>query len=286
MLQRSDTTTMRYRFLGITVDAVTSAQLLQHAARAINEGKRRLLFGNHNLHSLFLTGNDQRLRQFYNRCRIIHIDGMALLLLGRVLGAPLRREHRTTYLDWIEPFLKEIELNGWRLFIVGGTKDFASTLPRRLKEKFPYLRLVTHHGFISPDQHSALYREINRFEPHVLMVGMGMPRQEYFILGGLQHLNANVVFNCGAAFEYLAGEKYRPPRWAGQIGLEWLFRMISEPRRLAARYLLEPFRLLPNLMRAVVDPSLRSRAMSVHIGSPSSHVGKQVNAAVQKRAPL
>jgi N-acetylglucosaminyldiphosphoundecaprenol N-acetyl-beta-D-mannosaminyltransferase len=270
MQERQSTTTARYRFLGITVDAFTSNDLLSHAAQAIRDGKRGLLFGNHNLHSLYLSAKDERLRQFYDRCRVTHIDGMSLVLLGKLLGAPLEREHRTTYLDWIEPFLKEIELYGWRLFIVGGSKDFASTLPRRLKERFPYLQVATHHGFFSSENQSALYREINQFAPHVLMVGMGMPRQEYWILNALPSLNANVVFNCGAAFEYLAGEKYRPPRWAGQMGLEWLFRMVSEPRRLAGRYLLEPFRLLPQLARAIIDPSLRSRRVpSLSSGSPS-----------------
>jgi N-acetylglucosaminyldiphosphoundecaprenol N-acetyl-beta-D-mannosaminyltransferase len=261
MPQKHLISTERFRFLGITVDAVTSGGLLEHAARAIKANKRRLLFGNHNLHSLYLVKKDRRLRQFYDRCHLTHIDGMSLVLLGRALGAPLKRQHRTTYLDWIEPFLKEIELHGWRLFIVGGSEDFASTLPRRLKENFPYLQVRTHSGFFSREYDGDLYREINQFAPHVLMVGMGMPRQEYWIMDALSEVDANVVFNCGAAFEYLAGEKYRPPRWAGQIGLEWLFRMFSEPRRLATRYLIEPFRLLPHLARAIADPSLRSRRL-------------------------
>jgi N-acetylglucosaminyldiphosphoundecaprenol N-acetyl-beta-D-mannosaminyltransferase len=262
MLQANSVSSERYRFLGITVDAVTSDALVKCATDAINSNQRRLLFGNHNLHSLYLANKDQRLREFYTMCHLTHIDGMSLIALGRALGAPLERCHRTTYLDWIELFLKQAELRGWRIFVIGGTSDFSATLPRRLQQKFPNLQLRTHGGFFSPQENAGLYREIKEFAPHVVMVGMGMPRQEYWIMDALPHLDTNLIFNCGAAFEYLAGEKYRPPRWAGQLGIEWLFRMASEPRRLAARYLIEPFHLMPHLTRALFDSTLRSRRLT------------------------
>lgn len=269
MLHENNLPSERYRFLGITVDAVTSNQLVQSAAAAIKENRHQLLFGNHNLHSLYLASKDELLREFYNKCHLTHIDGMSLIALGKILGAPLERCHRTTYLDWIELFLKQAELQGWRLFIIGGTSDFATTLPRRLKEKFPGLQLRTNDGFFPAEKNADLYRQIEEFAPHVVMVGMGMPRQEYWIMDALPHLDVNLIFNCGAAFEYLAGEKYRPPRWAGRMGIEWLFRMASEPRRLAARYLIEPFHLLPHLTRALFDSTLRSQRLA-HALSPDT----------------
>jgi len=87
--------------------------------------------------------------------------------------------------------------------------------------------------------------QIREFQPQVLMVGMGMPRQEYWILDNLPDIAANVVLTAGACFDYLAGVIPTPPRWLGKIGLEWIFRLWHEPRRLWKRYLWEPWLLLP-----------------------------------------
>jgi N-acetylglucosaminyldiphosphoundecaprenol N-acetyl-beta-D-mannosaminyltransferase len=87
--------------------------------------------------------------------------------------------------------------------------------------------------------------EINRIRPQLLLIGMGMPRQEHWVYDNLEHLAANAIVLSGACFDYIAGAIPTPPRWMGQIGLEWLYRLATEPRRLWRRYLLEPWALLP-----------------------------------------
>lgn len=82
---------------------------------------------------------------------------------------------------------------------------------------------------------------INAYQPNVLMVGMGMPRQEHWILDNLESIHANTILTCGACIDYIAGVIPTPPRWMGRFGLEWLSRLLSEPKRLWRRYLLEPW---------------------------------------------
>ncbi len=93
-------------------------------------------------------------------------------------------------------------------------------------------------------QNAAVLDSIRAFEPDVLFVGMGMPRQEAWILQNRAALGRCVIFPVGAAFDYEAGAIPTPPRWTGRLGIEWMFRLAAEPRRLCRRYLLEPWSLL------------------------------------------
>jgi len=258
MHSQSQADAQRFAILGITIDAVTSQQLIAAAVKAVDGGERNLIFGNHNLHSLHLFQKDAALRDFYSRCHLTHIDGMSLIMLSRLFGFPVQRQHRTTYLDWIENFLATAEAKSWKVYVLGGTAESAGALPELLRKKYPALNIRSHHGFITPNDNDAVLQDIGDFAPDVLMVGMGMPRQERWILEALPFLQTSIIFNCGAAFEYLVGVKYRPPRWAGQFGVEWLFRMFSEPRRLAGRYLVEPFHLIPLLLKSAIGSTLHS----------------------------
>ena len=95
------------------------------------------------------------------------------------------------------------------------------------------------------EENEALIERINTYRPDLLMVGMGMPRQEFWTQN-FARLKAHVILSSnGAAFEYVAGAVPTPPRWAGRIGLEWVFRLVNEPRRLFARYLIKPWCMLP-----------------------------------------
>jgi len=84
-------------------------------------------------------------------------------------------------------------------------------------------------------------RAIAAFRPDLLMVGMGMPRQEAWVAAHVDALEVPAVLTCGACMDYVAGVVATPPRWAGRVGLEWGFRLIAEPRRLGYRYLVEPW---------------------------------------------
>jgi N-acetylglucosaminyldiphosphoundecaprenol N-acetyl-beta-D-mannosaminyltransferase len=243
----------RHSLLGITVDAVTGPELIELAAAQIESGSGCLLFGNHNLHSLDLYHRLPEMKDFYDMCDLAHIDGMSLIIVGKWMGFPLNRSHRTTYLDWIHEFLSEANMRGWRLYVIGGTPEFANALPTVLRSSFPSLHVATHHGYISLADDDSVVQHLTAFSPDVVMVGMGMPQQEAWIVRNRSRLPAKVIFSCGAAYEYLTGAKKSPPRWAGQLGIEWLFRLITEPRRLARRYLVEPFGLIPLIAQAVFN---------------------------------
>ena len=280
----------RHSLLGITVDAVTGPELISLTVAHMKSGSGCLLVGNHNLHSLRLFHKLPEMKGFYDRCDLVHIDGMSLIALGRCMGLPLNRSHRTTYLDWIHTFLAEANRERCRMYVIGGTPQFADALPGVLRSSFPSLQVATHHGYVTSADDDAVLQDVTSFMPDVLMVGMGMPRQEAWILRNRSRLDAKLIFTCGAAFEYLVGGKKSPPRWAGRLGIEWLFRLVTEPRRLAYRYLLEPFYLIPLILRSALSRNGTKVALSMRgkrrlsYGQPASIASLHVEPAAPSRA--
>lgn len=251
-----------YRLLGVRVHALSMEALTAGVVEGVRSGQRRII-ANHNLHSVYLHRRDERFRAFYARAHLVHVDGMSLILAGRLLGLPLRREHRVTYVDWIDPLLATAAAAGWRVLFLGSAAQVGFRGSAALRRRHPGLVLETLPGFFDAtrdgDANRAVLRRIHGFGPQLLMVGMGMPRQEHWILDNLGDLPACVVLTAGATVDYAAGAVPTPPRWAGRLGLEWAFRLVAEPRRLWKRYLLEPWSVLPLLAWELVAPPRRRR---------------------------
>ena len=251
-----------YRLLRTRVDALTIEDLHARILQSIGNNESRI-FGSQNLHSLYLQRDDHKLRAFYERADYIRIDGMAIVFLGRLLGLPLRREHRVTYVDWLPVFMAAAARAGWRVFYLGSRPGVAASAADLLRKRFPGLQIATADGFFdaqagSPENEKIIER-INAFQTHVLMVGMGMPRQQHWVLENYHKLAVNAISTSGAALDYVVGAIPTPPRWAARMGLEWLFRLAAEPRRLARRYLVEPWFVLPLVLDELLSRRRRGR---------------------------
>jgi N-acetylglucosaminyldiphosphoundecaprenol N-acetyl-beta-D-mannosaminyltransferase len=244
---------------GVRVDAATMTDLHAIIAGAI-ERRERTIVAHHNLHSVYLYHRDARMRALYRQAGCVHIDGMPLVFVGRLLGLDLRREHRVTYVDWVRPLLAFAAGKGFRVFYVGSAPGVAERAAATLQQEIPGLQIATHHGYIGTRVGDAdneqVIAAIQQYAPDILMVGMGMPRQEHWILDNLARINAHAILTSGACMDYVAGVVPTAPRWMGRAGIEWLFRLWSEPSRLWRRYLLEPWYLLFLLARYGRRPRL------------------------------
>lgn len=240
-----------YRLLGVEVNALTMHNLTALLDRAIQQ-KRRWIISNHNLHSVYLYHHDAKMRQFDTIADYVHIDGMPLVWVGKLMGLPLKREHRVTYADWTPRIMAEAAEKGWRVFYLGSKPGVAQRGVEILQRNYPSLQITAHHGYFDARPNSSesqnILAMIQEYQPHILMVGMSMPRQEHWILDHYQKISANAILPSGAAIDYIAGAVPTPPRWSGRLGLEWLFRLIAEPRRLWQRYFVEPLFLLKWLL--------------------------------------
>lgn len=241
-----------YQPAGIRVHAMTKFDLVNVVAEAIEKGTRYII-ANHNLHGLYCWFHEPKVRKFHESADYTHIDGMSLILLGRVLGLPLKREHRTGYMDLLPVLAQEAAKHGWRIFYLGSKPGVAERAAAKLRKQYVGLHICTRHGHFDPDNagkdNQEVLADINSYTPHILLVGMGMPRQETWIFENRNQISTNAVFCCGALMDYVAGEIPTPPRWIGMLGFEWLLRLASEPSRLWRRYLVEPWSVLGHIAR-------------------------------------
>jgi N-acetylglucosaminyldiphosphoundecaprenol N-acetyl-beta-D-mannosaminyltransferase len=229
--------------LGLRINLLSDSDVVQLISDAIAESKHQVI-GHHNSHSLYLWRREPLLRKFHSIAEWILIDGMSLILLGRMLGLPLTRDHRATSLDFMPLLLPEAVKRSWRIYYLGSKPGVAEKGAVKLRARYPGLQIRTHHGFFdhakSSEDNRKVLADIGTFGPQILLVGMGMPRQEIWILENREEITANVISACGAHMDYIAEEIPTAPRWLALIYLEWLYRLISEPRRLWRRYLVEP----------------------------------------------
>lgn len=253
-------TRRRLRLLGAEMDALTRPELMA-AVEACAAEDQPTLIGNHNLHSLSLIRRDPSIRGVYDLARVIQIDSMPAILWGRLLGAPVGREHRNTYLDWREDFWALAARRGWRVYHLGCKPGVGAKAAEILRARWPGAVIAERDGYF--DVHGAdngvVLAEIRAFAPDILFVGMGMPRQEAWISANWRDLPDAVVFPIGAAFDYEAGVVPTPPRWAGRLGLEWFARFLAEPGRLFHRYFIEPWSLVPAMAGDVARAFNRRR---------------------------
>lgn len=253
----------RIALLGAEVDLVTPAEVMEAIGRFV-AAERPAVIANHNAHSLYLLRREPRLAAFFAAADLIEIDSRPMILWGRLLGLPVQGRHRCTYLDWRDAFWALAEQKGWRVFYLGGAPGVAEAGAARLRARWPGLHLAVRHGHFDarPDAEENLdvVAQIRAFDPQVVLVGMGMPRQETWIQDNRAAFRRGVFLPVGAALDYEAGVQSAAPRWLGALGLEWLYRLATQPRRLAFRYLVEPWSLLPAMGRDVAERLRRGRA--------------------------
>lgn len=244
-----------YKILGVEVHPATITDLNNLVIESIKENKKTII-SSQNLHSVYIFNKDAKLRAF-NEHTIKRVDGMPFIILGKLMGYPLNKEQRVTWVDYMIPFLKTISDNEFKLFYLGSKPKIADKAVEIFREKFPNIKMAYANGYFNKVKNSwentELLKMISDYKPDALLVGMGMPIQEHWIYDNLKEINAKVILTCGAAVEYFTGEVSTPPRWMGKAGLEWLYRLTEDPKRFYKRYCIEPWYILPLVIKDLLQ---------------------------------
>ncbi len=176
-----------------------------------------------------------------NCADLVTPDGMAVVWLGRMRGHKnIRRVYGPELMEEVCAISAK---SGYRNYLYGSTLDVLDKLKERLAKRYPGLIIS---GLFSPpfrqlsdDEDNKIVEEINNNAPDIIWVGLGSPKQDLWMYEHRDRLNAPVMIGVGAAFDFLAGTKPQAPRWIRDNGFEWLFRLVTEPKRLWRRYLVD-----------------------------------------------
>lgn len=188
-----------------------------------------------NTHIVTARRHDPVFRETTRRVDFFVPDGMPLIWLMNRRGARLRdRVYGPAFMQRFMNLMPASQTH----FLLGGSRDCLERLQTNLRERNPRLRIVgTQHGYFREDEEESVVESINRLGPDFIWVGLGTPKQQEWVERNRDRIGRGVVFMVGFAFDVNAGTKQDAPAWAQRVGLTWLFRILTEPRRLAGRYL-------------------------------------------------
>ncbi|NNF65230.1 MAG: WecB/TagA/CpsF family glycosyltransferase [Acidimicrobiia bacterium] len=197
------------------------------------------------MHTLFLQSKDARYLASFDGA-IALVDGQPLIHLLNRMGCDTDHTHRATAVDLVHPILRAAAADGKRVFVIGQEEMVLLQAISRLRSQHRMLEISGHHGFFDTEGDDATHvvAAANDFGADLVLVGLGSPKSEVWIDQNRDRFDASVVWACGALMEYVAGAVPTPPRWSGQLGIEWLFRLAHDPRRFLTRYFVEPVALL------------------------------------------
>ena len=229
----------RVDVLGVGVSAVDMETALATIDRwiATRESQYVCVTG---VHGVMESQRDEELRRIHNRAGMVTPDGMPLVWLSRLAGqGHVRRVYGP---DLMLACCQRSPGIGHRHFFYGGAEGVPQRLIDRLQARFPGLAVAGGYsppfGALSPEEDEAIVRRINGANADIVWVGLSTPKQEHWMSEHRERLSAPVLIGVGAAFDFNAGLKRQAPRWMQQSGTEWLFRLLTEPRRLWRRYLI------------------------------------------------
>ncbi len=224
----------------LQVDRLTFTQALDRIEALVSAREGGVVF-TPNVDHVVMAGHDARFREAYAKADLSLADGMPVVWASHLLGEPLPAKISGS--DLVLPLMERANRGRWRVFLLGGGPGVADVAAANLTARFPDLVIA---GTLSPrvdmgqpaSSRESILETLRAARPDVVLVALGAPKQELWIAESAAALRPAVLLGVGAAVDFVAGTVQRAPDWISAAGLEWLYRLAREPRRLWKRYLL------------------------------------------------
>ncbi len=235
----------KVNILGVLVDATSLRDGTAQIMRWISEGTQTYVCVT-GVHGIMESQRQADLKVIHNSAGMVTADGMPLVYISRASGYP--NCGRVYGPDLMLEVCRESVPRGYRHFFFGSTSETLSRLTDRLRREFPGLQVAGAYAppfrpLTEPERHATINR-INESSPHIVWVGLGTPKQERWMAEYRRYLQAPVLIGVGAAFSFHSGAVRQAPKWMQPLCLEWVFRLLMEPKRLWRRYLINNPRFL------------------------------------------
>ncbi len=280
--------------MGVPIDQLNTQQALEIIEQMISSGKPHVI-ATANVDFLALVHDDDVLQGILQDADLILCDGTPLIWMSKWLGDPL--PERLAGSDMVPLLLDLAQEKGHRVFFLGGRDEVVAVAEEKIQARWPRLQIA---GMYSPPfaplekmDHADICRRIREAKADMLFVSFGCPKQEKWLAMNFREAGVPVTMGVGATIDFLAGAVKRAPVWMRKCGLEWFFRVIQEPRRLAKRYINDIRIVIPGLIkqyyktRNVLPPaqSPSPSATSAHANPPSSPISDISHSLLLIRLP-
>ena len=241
----------RIKFMNTEIDNLTMHEALQAVVRLIKENKSAYVV-TPNVDHIVRLETDKELQEAYKNAALILTDGKPLIWISKLYGTPIKEKISGS--DLLPLLCKMAARGGYRMFFLGAAEGVAKRAAENLTNKFSGLQVVGTYsppiGFErNPEEIDKIKLMIRDSKPDMLIVGLGCPKQEKFMYHYCKELGVPISFGLGASFDFEAGKIKRAPRWMANHGLEWLFRITQDPKRLAKRYLLDDMKIMGMIIK-------------------------------------
>ncbi len=224
------------RVLGVDIVSTTGHEALGVIERLHDEDAPALV-AYANAHTLNLAASDPAYRDVLNDAAIVLNDGAGVAIAGRLQRRPFPENLNGSDLN--PKILELAALRGWPVYLLGAHPGTAEAVAERYRDELDGLNVVgTRHGFFERSEDAAVAAEIAGSGATLLLVAMGNPLQEIWLARNLGATGARLGVGVGAFFDFAAGRAVRAPQWMNRAGIEWVWRLAREPRRLWRRYVL------------------------------------------------
>ncbi|MBF0531697.1 MAG: WecB/TagA/CpsF family glycosyltransferase [Candidatus Omnitrophica bacterium] len=241
-----------YKILGVKISQLDIRQAVSRVFAWV-ENRQRVYVCVAPAATIVCAQDDPEYKKVVNAAAMVTPDGMPVVWLGRWQG---RRVQRVYGPDFMRAVIETGQDQGIRHYFYGGTEQTLRKLTDNIRRDFPRARIA---GSWAPEmikikeiEKREILDKINAADPDILWIGLGSPKQDFWMAAHRGLLSVPVMAGVGAAFDFLAGVKPQAPRWLQRAGLEWLFRLSCEPRRLGKRYLVGNARFIYFLLRGVL----------------------------------
>lgn len=236
----------RMKFMNTEIDNLTMQETLQAINQLIQENKSAYVVTPNVDHIVQLETN-RELQEVYKNASLILTDGKPLLWIANWYGTPIKEKISGS--DLFPLLCNMAAAKGYKMFFLGAAEGVAKKAAENLAVKYKGLQVV---GTYSPpfgfennqNEMDKIKNMIKSSKPDILIVGLGCPKQEKFMYNHCKELGVPISLGLGASFDFEAGNIKRAPRWMANHGLEWLFRITQDPKRMAKRYLVDDRKIL------------------------------------------
>lgn len=236
----------RIKFMNTYIDNLTMKEALIEIGDLIKKRKNAYVV-TPNVDHIVQLEKDKELGEVYKNANLILTDGKPLIWISKLYGTPIKEKISGS--DLFPLLCQMAAKKNYTMYFLGAAEGVAAKAAENLMKKYPGLNVV---GTYSPpwgfendnEEMQKITNQIKQVNPHILIVALGCPKQEKFILHNHEKLGVPISLGLGASIDFEAGNIKRAPKWMANHGLEWLFRITQDPKRMAKRYLVDDVKIL------------------------------------------